>query len=281
MKFGVFYLFLTPIILLIGCSDSIQENNRTPLAKVGHHTLYLEEAIRNIPVFLIENDSVKSVEQFRDNWVRDQILFDEAQRLRLEDFDIVQEKLEKSKREIMITSMRDQILFNTSKNTEITNIDVSTFYELNRSQFVLEHRHVRVRHLFTETKADAESASNKLVTGTSWQNIVSEYAVSKNYSESTAGKLISEVDALNEFPTMKSYLRVVGLMEVSPVFKEDEYYHFIQIVEDRQAGEHPDLSIVFDQIKNWLQIDQSRKSIQVYEQNLYLQAEANNEIIIY
>ena len=281
MKFWVFYPFILAMILLAGCSDTIEKSDRTPLAKVGDQTLYLDEAIRNIPVFLYQSDSLKSVQQFRDNWIRDQILFDEAQKLGLEDFEIVQEKLEKSKREILITSMRDQILFNTSTTAEITNAEVSAFYESNRNQFVLQHRHVRVRHLYTETDEEAESARNQLINGTSWQQIVQDYAVDKNYSESTDNELISEVDAFNEFPTMKSYLQVVGLMEVSPIFKEDEYYHFIQIVEDRPPGDHPDLSMVFDQIKKWLQMDKSRKSIQVYEQNLYLQAEANNEIVIY
>ncbi|HAC15351.1 MAG TPA: hypothetical protein DCE78_05325 [Bacteroidetes bacterium] len=280
MKCGLFYLlFLT--VLTIGCTSSVEESNRVPLALVGDNTLYLDEAIRNIPGFLLENDSLKSVQQFRDNWIRDQVLFDEALRLGLDNHESVQEKLKKSNRDILVSSMRDQILLNSTSTFEISNAEVSTFYEANRNQFVLQNRHVRVRHLFSETNEEAEAARNSLINGASWQQIVQDFAIDKMYSMSTDNELISEVDALNGYPTMKSYLQVVGLMEVSPIYKEDEYYHFIQIVEDRPPGDHPDLSMVFDQIKNWLQMDKSRKSIQAYEQNLYLQAEANNEIVIY
>jgi hypothetical protein len=49
---------------------------------------------------------------------------------------------------------------------------------------------------------------------------------------------------------------------------------------EKPKGEHPDLEWLLSEIQQWLLLEKKRTSFKSYQQNLYLQAEANNEIEI-
>ena len=46
----------------------------------------------------------------------------------------------------------------------------------------------------------------------------------------------------------------------------------------KSEGEYPELDWLIPQIQDWLELEKSRRITNAYIRNLYLQAEANNEI---
>ena len=52
----------------------------------------------------------------------------------------------------------------------------------------------------------------------------------------------------------------------------------VQLLDERAKGDHPDLEWLIDQIKEWLILEKRRRVFNTYVKNLYLQAQANNEI---
>jgi hypothetical protein len=79
---------------------------------------------------------------------------------------------------------------------------------------------------------------------------------------------------------MNRYLQRIGLSEISVIEKVGNEYHFVQLLEEKPKGEHPDLELLLSEIQQWLLLEKKRTSFKSYQQNLYLQAEANNEIEI-
>jgi len=49
-------------------------------------------------------------------------------------------------------------------------------------------------------------------------------------------------------------------------------------MEERPAGDNPDLDWLIPQIEEWLKLEKARRITNSYIRNLYLEANANNEI---
>lgn len=275
------YFFVLVLFASFGCAKETKPDKSAEIARVGNNILYIGEILSHLPDVAIQRDSARIIDEYRDNWINSQVLYQEAQRVGIDKHPIVRSRIERSIRDIVVHELREQVLMNLVPHSDITNQEITSFYEQNRAMFVLQERHVRVRHMISETYELATLAGQALLAGETWDKVVELYAVDKPYSTETEYQLIAISEALVGFNTMRSYLQVIGLFEVSPIFKEDEYYHFIQIVEDRPAGDHPELQYVFEKIRDWIWLEKSRRALKNYEQNLYLQAQANNEIVIY
>lgn len=265
----------------LGCDNKQITNDSPILAKVGNDILYLDTVISNIPHSILSGDSSAAVNSYRDNWVNDRILYQEAVRLGLGNTNQVKRRIERSMQDILVEALREQIILNNSGRLDVSNDEIRSFYEANRDQFVLQERHIRIRHFSSESLLIAQEAKSELLRGAEWDDVVEAFAIDKEGSRSLEKQLIPVSAALKDFPNVSLYLNVIGLNEISPIRRDGEYYHFVQIVEDRPRGDHPDLEWVFGQIHDWLVIEKTRRAIKVYEQNLYLQAEANNEVQIY
>jgi hypothetical protein len=274
------YCILLLFIGLTGCTSATLQEEPTTLAKVGNKVLYLSEVKQTVPEYIFATDSATVVKNYIDQWIRNQVLLDEAVRLGLDRIPLIQDRINNATRDILVAELRNQIQLNSLPQS-VSEEEVAQFYTTNRDMFVLNERHVKVRHLFNTNSELLETAREDLIAGTLWVEVVNKYATDVEYSLQTDKQLVAVNQAFSGQPTLKSFLGVIGLNEVSPITQEAGYYHFIQIVEDRPAGDHPELPYVFDKIQEWLKLDRSRRAFKTYEQNLLVQAEANGEIVIY
>jgi len=263
-----------------GCTKYSEPLESKPLAKVGKKTLYLDEIKHTVPHYLLSADSVTVVKNFTDQWVRNQVLYEEAIRLGIHENSDVQSRIENSTKDILIGELRNQIQLN-STSLNISEEEVASFYMANKAMFVLKERHVKVRHLFALDFDAITLAREQLMAGNSWDEIVNNHATDKEYSLLSDSQLVAFSQAFSSYPKLKSLLALIGFNEVSSITIESGYYHLIQLVEDRPAGDYPEISYVFNSIKEWLIFDRSRRAFKSYEQNLLVQAEANGEIVIY
>jgi len=273
-------IIIVLVLGFFGCTQRTDRLDTEPIAKVGDKVLYFYEIKQSVPEYMFAKDSISVVRNYIDLWTRNQVLLDEAIRLRLDTNPVIKTRIEKATSDILIAELRNQIQLNNITEN-ISEEEVAQFYTTNRDMFVLNERHFKVRHLFNFDNDAISSARIELAAGASWDVIVSKYAIDKEYSLQTDKQLIAVSQAFSGYPTLKSYLGVIGLNEVSPITQESGYYHFIQIVEDRPMGDHQELPYVFERIQEWLKLDRSRRAVKTYEQNLLVQAKANGEIVIY
>lgn len=266
---------------LIGCQPEGPDPDAVILARVGNAYLTLDEALDYIPEHVLASDSTAAINTFRSNWVTRQVLYQDARRQGVHLQDEVQRRLIKSEKDILNDAYREIIVRNAARELTVTNQEVHDYYAQFRDQFVLQERYLRMRHVVTATLDESRNAKAELLRGIPWEIVVDRYALNKEETLRRAEQFFPQSAVLTDNPPMRDYLRVIGLTEISPIRSHNGQFHFIQIMEDRPRGDHPDVDWMFDQIREWLIIEKRRRAVRIFEQNLVMQAEANNEIEIF
>ncbi|MEP1150405.1 MAG: hypothetical protein ABJH08_01645 [Balneola sp.] len=267
-------------LLLLSCNTSPKTEGRI-YAEVNGVTLTLEEAKANIPLSDFRQDSVQAYQRYKNKWVENQLILQEVARLKLLNSDEVIRKVERAKEEMLILSFQEAILSSLKDDVQVSTEEARNYYQSNKDKFLLDENYIRFRHIIAPTLADAENAKQDLLRGRDWQQVANEYSMEPDLVIKNSARFWPQSTALSEFETLNRYLRLIGVMEISLIENINGQYHFVQLLEERAVGEHPDLEWLLEQIKEWLSLEKKRIAYNTYVKNLYLAAEANNEIQTY
>ena len=267
-------------LLLLSCNKSSNTEGRI-YAEVNGVTLTLEEAKANIPLSDFRQDSVQAYQRYKNKWVENQLILQEVDRLKLLKSKEVMRKVERAKEEMLILSFQEAILSSLNEDVQVSTEEARNYYQSNKDKFLLDENYIRFRHMIAPTLADAEDAKQALLNGRDWQEVANQYSLEPDLVIKNSARFWAQSSALSEFETLNRYLRLIGVMEISLIENINGQYHFVQLLEERAAGEHPDLEWLLEQIKEWLILEKKRIAYNTYVKNLYLAAEANNEIQTY
>ena len=182
---------------------------------------------------------------------------------------------------MLLISFQEAVLNTLENEIQVSDEEARTYYQKNKDKFLLDERYIRFRHLIASSLADAQNAKRDLMRGYTWERVASEYSLQSDMVIKNASRFWAESSALKEFDTLNRYLRLIGISEISIIENIDNEYHFVQLLEEKAIGEHPDLEWLLVQIKEWLILEKKRIAYNTYVKNLYLAAEANNEIRTY
>ncbi len=272
---------LSVFALLVSCDQVSQEPTDDALARVGQEYLTVSKAAADIPDYILQEDSVQAIERYRDNWIRKQLLIQEANRLGLEDKSEVQQKIEKARQEILQQALKDYIIGSQQDDEQISDDEARTYYQANKEQFVLDEDFVKFRHMRTETIEEARNARQDLLDGVSWTDVANEYAINPSTVINESEQYWPMSMAAQGIDAMNRYLGVIGQNEISPIQRENGVYHFVQLTDTRAKGNHPNLEWLIEEIKDWMVINNRRRNFSSFVKNLYLKAESNNEVETY
>jgi len=265
------------LLLNFGCFNSPKKNGRA-FVKVNNKVLTLEEAKAHIPEFEFKADSVAAYTNYKERWVKNQLVLQEANRIKLLDSPEVHERVERAKQEMLFIAFQEAVLSSLEDEIQVSDEEARNYYQQNKDQFLLDERYIRFRHVITENLSDAENAKQELMSGVDWETVANKYSLKSDLVINNSKRFWSESSALKEFTTLNRYLRIIGNSEISIIENINDRYHFVQLMEERAVGEHPDLEWLLGQIKDWLILEKKRIAYNTYVKNLYLAAEANNEI---
>ncbi len=267
------------LILLVLVSCTRKSDNAEPiLARVGNATLTFSEAKNSIPDFIFEEDSVAAYLSFREEWIESQIVLQDAYRLRIHRKPEIQDRIDKVREDFLIQVAQEYFLAEMEAEIQVTDEEARAYYQENKDSFVLEERYVRYRHMITSSLEDAQKARNDLLRGIEWNDVAEAFSINPELAVRESERFWPESIAAGEVAVLNRYLKVIGLSEISVIERVSNQYHFVQLLEERAQGDHPDLEWLIDQIKEWLILEKRRRAFNTYVKNLYLQAQANNEI---
>lgn len=281
MKHSILPLFLCliPAILISGCNGLNGDSQSDRLARVGNEYLTLEEARKTIPDFLLQEDSMGVMHTYVEDWIQKEIILQEAERLQLRQNKDVQEKLEKARREILSEALKSYVMAKFNKDLVITDEEARNYYQIHKDKFILNERFVRFRHVETPDLEAARAAKRDLMLGVPWPEVARNYSISPETKIEKSEHFWPASLAVAELDVMNRYLNgVIGQTEISPIRRIGRNYHFVQLMDSKAKGEHPDLHWLIEQIKDWLIIEKRRRHYSSYIKNLYLKAKSNNEI---
>jgi hypothetical protein len=278
-KFPFSLLFIFIIIpLLWGCEQFPSDSDDPVLARVGNERLTLQRAVESIPADILRQDSVEAIKQYQSTWVEQQVLENEARRIGLNNNRDFQQRVERLKSQLLQSALRDAIINQHRDELEVSIEDAQNYYQANKDRFILDERYVRFRHMTTRTRVEADNAQRDIMRGNSWQDVANRYSINPELQIRESERFVPISMAASDVPRMNRFLNQIGITEISPIQQYGGNFHFVQLMEERPEGDHPDLDWLIEQITQWLYLERSKRVINSYKRNLYLQAEANNEI---
>ncbi|CAI8302745.1 MAG: Uncharacterised protein [Rhodothermaeota bacterium MED-G12] len=279
MKIAHFLLFILTLVLL-NC-DIKSSNDEYVIAKVNNDVLLQSELMQKIPPqqFALA-DSAQIMRDYTQQWIMDRILLQEAYRLRIHREKEVMDKINELTEDYILQISKDYITKELNPDVTVSIDEARDYYQENKDNFLLNERFIRFRFFKTNSLNEASRARQELLRGSDWENVVRSYALQPEYTLDHSERFWPITRAASDSPIMNRYLQRIGLSEISVIEKVGNEYHFVQLLEEKPKGEHPDLEWLLSEIQQWLLLEKKRTSFKSYQQNLYLQAEANNEIEI-
>lgn len=272
------FVLLLPLLGFIGCESTFQQNESPVLASVGNQSLTVNQAFDEIPSSVLEQDTLQAINTFVDQWIESKIAVDHALREGLANQPDVREKLDRVRNQILENALKEYVLSMNLEEIEVTREEAQNYYQENKDQFLLEERYVRFRYITTRTRTEADNANRDLMRGVEWAEILNNYSVDPERQLRESDQFWPISMAVEHVPMINRYLNLIGLSERSPIHFYRGQYHLVQLMEERPEGDNPELEWLIPQIEEWLKLEKARRITNNYLRNLYLEADANNEI---
>jgi hypothetical protein len=275
MRYALLYICFT--ILIASCIKKAQFGESV-LAKVGTSILLKSEAKANIPTLIFEKDSTSALLEYRQDWIKNQILLQEGYRLGIHNQNEVIDRLDDIRSDYITKTTKDYIIAKLGKDISVSDEEARLYYQENKNSFILQEPYLRFRHFRSTNYQDAQDARQDLLGGIAWEIVLENFSINPSNALKASKKFWPKSVAASDYEILNRYLQVIGINEISVIKKIGNEYHFVQLLEERAAGDHPDLDWLIDQIKDWLILEKKRIAFTSYVKTLYLQAQANNEI---
>ncbi len=142
----ILFLFLLGVF---SCTNKIKDVQRTPLVEVNGHTLYQDELENLIPKSTNMIDSANLANRYLEKWVTTILVYDNAKN-NVSDIEKIEKLVEKYRQDLIIHQY-EQSLVGQRMDTNLTNEELTTFYENFKSHLLLEEHFVKGLLLITPT----------------------------------------------------------------------------------------------------------------------------------
>ncbi len=270
------------VFLAVGCAQPASPD--AFVARVDNAYLTEEEvsaALANLPQGL---DSVETRRQFINQWVTNELLFQEALRSNLRSQEDVQRRLAESERAVLIDALVSQLFEQSSAST--SQAEMTAYFELNKEQLRLREPFVRVRYLYT-TDADSARLARRLLLQSStatadsvWSALTQRFAQDPRVSQSLAANYIPESRLFMEQPVLRERLGQLNARQTAPLFESNGYTHLLQLTDRVAAGSLPELSWIEDQVRRQLTLDTRKQMYERQVQRLRTEALSREVLVV-
>lgn len=249
------------------------------IARVGNNVLTYREAMERVNPGLLALDTLAAVHQVRDMWISDQLVLQNARSIGLDRSPEYLRKQREASEDLLRQMMLERLRFSSGEDT-VSISEAQQYYERHRGQFTFGEPFVRIRHLTASSYEQAMSARTALLRGERWETIVQRYSLHPEMQIDMESRFLPSSLAVSDVPALNRVLTVMGIREVSSLYRQNGNWHFAQLLEIRQPSETPDLDWVLRMIQGWLGMERSRKDANTHIRNLYLQAEASGNLFV-
>ena len=128
--------YLTLAVILAGCAKTAPKVTEKPLARVLDHYLYKSDLAGFIPAGITGADSIAMVKDFKDRWIRNQLLLNKAELNLTDEEKNVEQQIENYRSSLLIYAY-EQSYIRQKLDTVVTDAEIENFYKENQSNFIL------------------------------------------------------------------------------------------------------------------------------------------------
>jgi len=243
---------------------------------VGNATLTqveIADLLKDRSVFL---DSVDAVSQIVEQWVTNELLYQEAVDRGLRGDPDVQRLLADNERSVLIDALVSRFLDDEMGGGPDESA-IQTYYEQHRDKLALREPFVRVRHLIYDDLDAAEAARRALQESMLTPSLPEGGRTVSGVSEDT---FYPERQLFAATPGLGAILTELDVGDVHPVFAVDSTWHVVQLMDRMDAGTVPTLDMVRSEIRDRVAIDMRKQLYARQVQRLRTRAQAREELVV-
>ncbi len=254
------------LVTLTSGTCTKQENQKLYVARVDQALLTQEELSAS-------HDSVGDIShqnrEYINNWITDELLYQEAVKRGLSDSDELHRKLEAIRKHLAIDALLQKELYGA--DTSFVNEDaIVSLYNAGGRAFFLKEDVLNLSYaLFSERDA-ANSFRSKILEGASWETALVQFQ-----HDSLLAQQLLQVASRQYFTEPLLYpaelwklARTLQVNEVSFVLKTDTGYFVLLLHGLKKQGEMPDLNYIKNELRDRVMIDQRRLAYEKLLANL-------------
>ena len=251
------------IIVFFQCQNS-QPDPLEIVARVGNEYLTRESISSLLPNNLSDEDRDFLIKNLVEKWIEREVLTQTAQKegIELTPNDIWQ--VESVKMEMFASKLLAEKI---PQDFTVTDKEIEDYYNSNKIQFERKNDEVHIIHLFLE------NLDRVIVTEIRQSNSLME-VIQKNFLDHQVSRVIEpngdlgyvEVNKLR--PVLQRAIRGTKTGTIYGPIKTDEGYHFVQVLDRKDAKTIRSLDLVRDEIIKLLKIEKRRQRIKTYKEDI-------------
>ena len=281
MKGFVCILLMSIPLFLQECQRNQSDSNRTPVVATVGHILYLDEIQAAMPLYLSKEDSIRAAEAFIDQWIKQNLLYEAAEKNLQESSDI-QKMVEDYRQALMVYEYQEQVLLEKLK-TEVSDQDIADYYEANKQRF-LSSRNL-IKGIFI--KVPVHSSNLKSIKNlyrkkdeASLEQLDLLCLQHAEIYENFSSDWMSFDDVMDHIPSeidQSKLLKSKDFLEV-----EDEHYCYLLRIDEYLLSGNPEpLEFVSHRIKNIIINSHKTSFLHQLEDEMKTEAEKKGQIRYY
>lgn len=256
------------------------------IARVGGELLTVQDISAVVPSNLKGNDSLSFVKQYTDKWLVRQLKVNEADELFSgTEKDI--EKLVEDYRQTLLTSKVDQYYIDQQMSDDVSQEDITEYYNTHKSQFLLDRTLVKGRILrFDATyrqSAKLKTQMQKAATSQNDDKAFSDLCAKNNFLLiDNRSEWVNFADFLSNLPIPQSQnneplLDKMGVQELK-IGSDRYYFDFTSVC---RKGNVAPLEIVSDNIRRILITQRRSQIIKSHEEQILKSALEDGDAKVY
>lgn len=274
--------FSVLLCLCVACNRGPDHGGRTPLAEVEGHFLYREDLATALPVNLSPEDSLLFAEHYIREWVEEMLLYEKARRNIPDNAEI--ERLVENYRKALIMHNYQQQLIGQKLSREISEEELTDYYDRNPGLFKLENPVMKGLFLKVPLKAPRLNEVRRWYKAENHEAVEAlekyqfQHAVKYEYF---LDKWVPAADILAQIPLQvpdkEAYLTRQRYVELH----DTAFHYFLNVTELLPTGGQMPYELARPQVKEILL---NRKQVEFMKQvkaDLYERATEKQEIKYY
>lgn len=253
------------------------------VARLGERHLTRDDLDSALESLTVLQDSADAAEQIMEQWITDELLYREAVRRGLRKQEGVQRLLLENERSVLVSALLTQLY--EEEDSSPDSKELLTYYEQNKDQLKLTETFVRVRYVVTEF-ADSAMIAIQLMEGLDsspeadsiWKTVAIRFMEDSESTTTLSESFYPESRMLSSIPELNAAVQQMSPGQILSPFGLGNRYHVVQLVERIPIGTTPALSLLEDQLRARIAIENRKLLYARQVQRLRNEALAREEL---
>jgi peptidyl-prolyl cis-trans isomerase C len=220
----------------------------TVLAKINNHVITLEsfdEKVKGLESLSpeIRINTVDAKKNYLNDLVIQELIVQEAKARGIDRKKDVKDAVAEFER----GTLARQLIMDETKGVTIEPTEIEGFYAQYKKEFAAPEE-VRAREIVVATEPTAKEILISLLQGSDFATVAKERSMSASASK---GGDLGLIKLSEKFENFSKAVAILEPGQVSPIFKGPDGFYIVKI-EEKKGGSVPQLTEVYDQIKNGL-----------------------------